>query len=85
MDGIVVNAITGDPLPGARLKLAFQQQPFRATYLWPGEYHVYAVADAGQAQLLEDSNYQRAHAGDFPVIQLAERESPQVTVKVPAK
>jgi hypothetical protein len=35
LDGIVVNAITGEPMPGARLKLAVQQQSGDALYARP--------------------------------------------------
>jgi hypothetical protein len=51
----------------------------------PGKYHVYAVADAGDARLFDDPNYLHLHSGDFPAVQLAEQKGETITLRLPAK
>jgi hypothetical protein len=55
---------------------------FQADALPPGRYHVYAVADAGQAHLLDDPMYRQAHSGDFPVVTVVDKSWPAITLKL---
>jgi hypothetical protein len=68
--------------PGHRSLIQTQPDGTFQTALPSGKYHVYAVADPGQVQSLDDPAYLKAHDSDFPLLQVAEGKNPSVTLRL---
>jgi len=88
--------VNGKPLANAAIEFAANRPSsqalvhtdlqgwFSAQVYMPGAYHILAVADGRQENLLYDWDYLAAHAKDFPLTQITENQSEPLVLTMPA-
>jgi hypothetical protein len=57
---------------------------FSAPLATPGAYHILAIADGRQENLLYDQDYLAAHFQDFPVTPIVDGQNPPILLTMPA-